>query len=102
VLLSSHVITDLDESCDHVIVLGEGRKLLDTPIVQAKAEHWLISGDSVGGAELVGSFVGGDGRRMNLVRGEPDPIGPRPREASLDEIVLGYLASARSAERAPN
>ena len=33
-LLSSHVITDIEQACDHLIVLGGGRSLLAVPIAR--------------------------------------------------------------------
>ncbi len=38
-LLSSHVITDIEQACDRLLVLGAGRTLLDLSIAGAIAEH---------------------------------------------------------------
>ena len=38
-LLSSHVITDIEQACDRLLVLGGGRTLLDLSIAGAIAEH---------------------------------------------------------------
>ena len=103
-LLSSHVITDIEEACEHIVVLGAGRKLLDTTIDDAKASHRVLpAGDEADGLGLVGSFLGPDGSRLSLIRNGPGgPAGSAASAsaasapATLEDIVLGYLASART------
>jgi ABC-2 type transport system ATP-binding protein len=41
-LLSSHVITDIEQACDRLLVLGGGRTLLDLSIAAAIAEHVVV------------------------------------------------------------
>jgi ABC-2 type transport system ATP-binding protein len=96
VLLSSHVITDIEQACDRLLVLAAGRALLDLPIAGAIAEHRVLAaGADRGGGSLVGTFPGPDGERLDLVAGDGD----QGRPATLEEVVLGHLASARDAER---
>lgn len=99
-LLSSHVITDIEQACDHLVVLGAGRKLLDAPIDAAIAAHAIVAGDQSGTAGAIGSFIEADGTRITLIEGsaaDHDVAGSRSalRPASLEEVVLGYLASVR-------
>jgi ABC-2 type transport system ATP-binding protein len=101
-LLSSHVITDIEQACDRLLVLGAGRTLLDLSIAGAIAEHRVIEAagavgsDGVPGAppagSVVGVFPGPAGERLSLVRGGAG-LGGRP--ATLEEVVLGHLAAAR-------
>jgi ABC-2 type transport system ATP-binding protein len=103
-LLSSHVITDIEQACDHLVVLGGGRKLLDAPIADAVAAHGIAHGDLTGTPGAVGSFIEADGTRITLVgqaAAAPDPPAARTsrRPATLEEVVLGYLASARAPRR---
>ena len=98
-LLSSHVITDIEQACDRLLVLGAGRTLLDLSIAGAIAEHRVIESEGASGAagpppagSLVGVFPGPAGERLSLVRGDAG-IGGRP--ATLEEVVLGHLAAAR-------
>ena len=92
VLLSSHVITDIEQACDHLIVLGNGRKLLDASIAAAVADHTVVeSWESLPG-ETVGRFLGPSGDPLALLRGA---AGPMTRPATLEEVVLGYLVSGR-------
>jgi ABC-2 type transport system ATP-binding protein len=98
-LLSSHVITDIEQACDRLLVLGGGRTLLDLSIAGALAEHTVVElvGPSAPGADgslgdrVVGVFPGPEGERLALVRGAAD--GSRP--ATLEEVVLGHLAAGR-------
>jgi ABC-2 type transport system ATP-binding protein len=92
-LLSSHVITDIEQACDRLLVLGGGRKLLDVSIAEARATHRVVEeGDAVGGAIVVGRFPGPAGERLALVAGASGP----GRPATLEEIVLGHLAAGRT------
>src|SRR4029078_4422887 len=54
-LLSSHVITDIEQACDHLIVLGGGRSLLAVSIADAIAGPSVVDGSGAGvGARAVG------------------------------------------------
>ena len=100
-LLSSHVITDIEQACDRLLVLGGGRTLLDLSIAGAIAEHSVVDStadaDATDGAAapapmaVVGTFPGPAGERLSLVRGSA----PGGRAATLEEVVLGHLAAAR-------
>jgi ABC-2 type transport system ATP-binding protein len=89
-LLSSHIVTDVEQACDRLIVLGVGRVLLNDSVAGAMAAH-AISATEL--PDAVASFGAPDGSRIWLVRGDGD------RPATLDEVVLGYLASGRSPAR---
>jgi ABC-2 type transport system ATP-binding protein len=96
-LLSSHIVTDVEQACDRLIVLGVGRVLLHEPVVDALAIHGIQT-DGVAAGGAVASFAGPAGERLTLVRradvaGGAEGDGLRP--ASLEEVVLGYLASGR-------
>lgn len=93
-LLSSHVITDIEQACDRLLVLGAGKTLLDVSIAGAIAEHRVIdASDGPAPADgLVGSFPGPAGERLSLVRGDASVGG---RAATLEEVVLGHLAAGR-------
>jgi ABC-2 type transport system ATP-binding protein len=94
VLLSSHVITDIEQACDRLLVLAAGRALLDLPIAGAIAEHRVLpAGTERGRGTVVGTFPGPAGERLELVAGDSD--GGHGRAATLEEVVLGHLASAR-------
>ena len=102
-LLSSHVITDIEQACDRLIVLGKGHTLLDLSISEALAHHRVIDGSPVGPTAadgLVGSFPSPGGDPLTLVRvpvaltlGAGVPVAGRP--ATLEEIVIGHMAAGR-------
>ncbi len=97
VLLSSHVITDIEQACDRLLVLGAGRTLLDLPIAGAIASHRVVSTDALialdGSSRFVGRFPGPAGEPLALVAGDV-AVG---RSATLEEVVLGHLAAGRLA-----
>jgi ABC-2 type transport system ATP-binding protein len=91
-LLSSHVITDIEQACDRLLVLGGGRKLLDVSMEEARAVHRVADGDGpIDAGRLVGRFPDQEGKLVALVR---DAGGPG-RPATLEEVVLGHLAAGR-------
>jgi len=89
-LLSSHIVTDVEQACDRLIVLGVGKVLLHETVASALEAHSISSAEHT---DAVGSFGAPDGSRIYLVRGTAD------RPATLDEVVLGYLASGRAERR---
>jgi ABC-2 type transport system ATP-binding protein len=91
-LLSSHIVTDVEQACDRLIVLGIGRVLLHASVADALAAHRIAAADEAVG-EVIASFAGPAGERLALQR---DGDG---RSATLEEIVLGYLASTRVVEQ---
>jgi ABC-2 type transport system ATP-binding protein len=95
--LSSHIVTDVEQACDRLVVLGVGRILLHDTVADALATHWMATDGATtpeGGA--IGSFGGPGGERLTLLRQESPSVGTGLRPASLEEVVLGYLASGRA------
>ncbi|HTC86612.1 MAG TPA: ABC transporter ATP-binding protein [Candidatus Acidoferrum sp.] len=101
-LLSSHVISDIEQACDRLLVLGSGRKLLDVSIPEAIATHRVLEADDPGAEGAVGAFPGPSGERLALVaipraHGDETRDATLPgRPATLEEVVLGHLAVGRS------
>lgn len=91
-LLSSHIVTDVEQACDRLVVLGVGQVLLQASVADAVTSHRVAPADSAVG-EVIATFAGRAGERIALQRDG----GGRP--ATLEEIVLGYLASARPAPK---
>jgi ABC-2 type transport system ATP-binding protein len=94
VLLSSHIVGELDEVCDRLIVLAPARVQLDAGMAWARAHHRLVPLAEAGDLDVVGSFANRRGVHTALVRTD-DPVADPPR---LDDIVLGYLAAGRRPE----
>ena len=102
-LLSSHVITDIEQACDRLIVLGKGHTLLDLSISEALAHHRVIEGppvDPMSTEGFVGSFPAPGGEPLALVRiPVVQPVGAvgsaAGRSATLEEVVIGHMAAGR-------
>ncbi len=103
-LLSSHVITDIEQACDRLVVLGKGHTLLDVSVAEALSHHRVVEATATEAVEVagvdafVGAFPAPAGEPLALVRapvvapaGSP-PIG---RAATLEEVVIGHLAAGR-------
>ncbi|SEU33709.1 ABC transporter ATP-binding protein [Nonomuraea wenchangensis] len=100
VLLSSHVVSDLEETCDWLVVLNGGRLQVSGDIEELLDGHLVLTGPdeaSAAGTQMVGGSR--TGRQVSmLVRGAP-PLDPRwqARRPGLEELVMGYLRSPESA-----
>lgn len=92
-LLSSHIVTDVQEACDRLVVVTAGRVRLSDTVDAAIAHHSIVTG-SDGSAPAVGTFPDNSGERQTLVRSIPGKTPRNGRAATLEEIVLGYLASS--------
>jgi ABC-2 type transport system ATP-binding protein len=90
--LSSHIVTDVEEACDRLIVISDGQIRLDASVAEARAGHW-IAGDLSEPPDVVGSFPAPNGRQIRVGR-DISPSG-NVRPASLEEIVLAYLAAGK-------
>ena len=92
-LLSSHVITDIEQACDHLIVLGGGRSLLAVSIADAIAGHSVVDGVAGAAVSAIGTFPSPTGEPLTLLRGRGG------RAATLEEVVIGHLAAGRVSRR---
>jgi ABC-2 type transport system ATP-binding protein len=90
VLLSSHIVTDVEQACDELLVLTAGHLVLHATIAEALSSHCTLPADDLRAAEPIGTFAGPTGQQLALLHGTAGPA------ASLEEIVLGYLASVRT------
>ncbi|GLW49835.1 ABC transporter ATP-binding protein [Streptomyces sp. NBRC 14336] len=94
IVMSSHVVAELEGSCDHLLLLGAGRVRLAGPLDDLLAAHRLVTGsaqDSLDPHTVVESRT--TGRQLTaLIR----PAGPvaaswQSAEPTLEELVLGHL-----------
>jgi ABC-2 type transport system ATP-binding protein len=102
VVLSSHILADLERVCDHLIILSAARVQLHGAIDELLAEHCMLIGPrDEAAAVMSGRTVLQEwrtGRTTSLlVRGRPEPADPSwvAEEVSLEEIVLAYLGQGR-------
>lgn len=107
VMMSSHVVADLEGSCDHLLLIGGGRVRLAGDLDDLVAAHTLITGP----AHSPGNGTGADtvrdlaphtvvesrttGRQLTALVRPNGPLGDewRTAEPSLEELVLAHLRS---------
>jgi ABC-2 type transport system ATP-binding protein len=93
-LLSSHIVTDVEQACDRIVLLASGRLLLDASVADVLERFDCVPATDPKRDRAIGTFAGPDGQSISLVPSEPGG-----RRASLEEVVLGHLAAGRG--RAP-
>jgi ABC-2 type transport system ATP-binding protein len=99
VLLSSHVIWDVEPIADRLLLLAEGEVLVHEAVAMVLASHRAGAPNEcepVG--ERVSLFPDRDGRPRELRRVEAGSAGPN---TTLEEVIMGYLASRRRARARP-
>jgi ABC-2 type transport system ATP-binding protein len=101
VVMSSHLVSDLERICDYIVVLVASRIQVAGPVTEVLAGHHLVSGPGVdltdlpGEAEII-SAARNLGHTTALVRARAAPQHPawtvtRPH---LEDVVLGYMSRA--------
>jgi ABC-2 type transport system ATP-binding protein len=97
VVLSSHALSEIEETADRLLVLGEGRVLYDDTVEHSIATHRVIDpGADLDGVQVVAGFPGRADQVHILGRTTSAKVGRAP---TLEEVVLGYLAEARTLAR---
>ena len=98
VLLSSHLVTDMERICDYLIVLSQSRVQVLGEVDALLATHRVLTGPRKDRAEVAGAEVisaSHTERQSTLfVRSTtsiPDPVWTA-HEVSLEDLVLEYLA----------
>ena len=93
VLLSSHIVTDIQSVCDSLIVLSGGRITLHERIDVTLGQFAVLDG-SVESTAALSTFADADGSVIQLVSASVAAARP----ATLEEIVLGHLAMGIASE----
>ncbi|HEX6339461.1 ABC transporter ATP-binding protein [Umezawaea sp.] len=102
VVLSSHVLADLDGICDHLLLLSNGRVRLAGDVEDLLAEHRLVVGPRSLDVppEVLVERRDTDRQSTVLVRGWEGPPGVEVLDPTLEELALGYFRAGRvAAER---
>jgi ABC-2 type transport system ATP-binding protein len=105
IVLSSHLLTDLERVCDHLIVVAAGQVRVDGSIETLLRAHRLLLGPPpngpIGGvADVIDTS--GDGRQTAMtVRIDGPVLDPRwtAEDIGLEDLVLAYLARGRETAR---
>ncbi|OYD67057.1 ABC transporter ATP-binding protein [Rhodococcus sp. OK302] len=98
VLLSSHIISELADVSDRLLLLGDGNARLSGPLDELVSAHYVLVGDGdpsdVVGAGRVVHTDKGLRRNTHLVEGcRPSAMpGWTVDDATLDDLVLGHLS----------
>ncbi|MET9384701.1 ABC transporter ATP-binding protein [Streptomyces sp. NPDC002928] len=104
IVMSSHVVAELEDSCDHLLLIGGGRVRLAGEIDDLLAAHTLVSAPAqtvLDPHAVVESRT--TGRQLTaLIR----PTAPMPGDwrtstPSLEELVLSYLRNPQATALAP-
>jgi len=106
VVLSSHLVAELERVCDHLVLLDGGRVRLAGDIEGVVAEHRLLVGPREAARPAGVHVVAAEQaqRQTTLwVRGEPPDLaaGWGVSPLSLEDVVLAYLAGPAPGEAAP-
>jgi ABC-2 type transport system ATP-binding protein len=101
VVLSSHLVGDLERVCDYLIVLVGSRVRLAGPVEELLAGHHLLSGPrrdprSLPDSMQVISASHTDVQSTLLVRTSGPVLDPAwmVSEVALEDLVLGYMSQA--------
>jgi ABC-2 type transport system ATP-binding protein len=96
IVVSSHVISEIETTATRLLVLGEGRVLFNDTVEHAVGAHRVVddAADPIV-AEPISMFPGRTGEHLLVRRTSLDG----GREPELEEVVLGYLALARAETR---
>ncbi|WP_406861793.1 ABC transporter ATP-binding protein [Streptomyces sp. HUAS MG47] len=100
VVMSSHILTELEGACDHLLLVHGGRVRLEGPIDELLAAHTLLTGPvaDLSPHTVVSSST--TGRQLTaLIRHEGPVEGPwEATEPTLEDLLLAHL---RTPEGAP-
>ncbi|MEU1105864.1 ABC transporter ATP-binding protein [Streptomyces tibetensis] len=96
VVMSSHVVAELEGSCDHLLLLGSGRVRLAGPLDDLLAAHTLVTGragEALDPHTVVESRT--TGRQLTALVRPAGHLGDgfQSDRPSLEEVVLAHLRS---------
>jgi ABC-2 type transport system ATP-binding protein len=97
VLLSSHVLAELERVADYLVLISRGRVRLDGTVEDLLSRHRLVTGPPGGAAAPHWRTVrdtGAAAQRHLLVHtppGDPIPPGWEARSVTLEELAMAYL-----------
>lgn len=101
VVLSSHLISDLERACDYLIVLVASQVRVAGPVEELLASHHLLSGprrdrERVSAGQEVVSASHIDRQTTLLVRTDDPILDPSGTvsQVGLEDLVLAYMGDA--------
>ena len=104
VLLSSHVLAELERVADHLILISRGRVRLDGPVDELLSRHRLLTGardlSHDPGWRTVQQTSAGAQTHLLVEAADPTPPGWEARPVSLEELTMAYLREDAGAQQA--
>jgi ABC-2 type transport system ATP-binding protein len=91
VVLSSHILGDIEAICDWIVLLRAGRVVLQGSIAAVLEAHRIADGP--GSGDVVARYLDLDGSLKTLVRSTSG------RKPTLEEVVIAYLAGPPGSPR---
>ena len=103
VFLSSHIISELEPVCDHLIILSSSAVRISGSVEELLADHRILVGPRGTPLRGVQVIAVREAERQStlLVRGRPHDLDPAWQilPPDLDEVVLAYLSDRIAGER---
>jgi ABC-2 type transport system ATP-binding protein len=103
VVLSSHVIAELERICDYLIILADGNVQVMGDIDELLSSHKLLVGPRIDAATAARDSSVIEARHTELesallvkLDGHTPPPQWRVRDVSLEDLVLGYLGNSQA------
>ncbi|MGW2018696.1 ABC transporter ATP-binding protein [Streptomyces sp. NPDC001927] len=100
VVMSSHILTELEGACDHLLLVDDGRVRLDGTIDDLLAAHVLLRGPVADLAPHTVVDSRTTGRQLTaLVRREGRVEGPwETTQPTLEDLLLAHLRASKTPE----
>jgi len=99
VVMSSHLLTDMREVCDHILLIDEGRVQVDGDIEEVLAQHRILVGPVANESAVEGTLISATRTQRQstllLREAKPVPEGWAGAEPDLESLVMGYLRASR-------
>ncbi|MFF9344366.1 ABC transporter ATP-binding protein [Streptomyces sp. NPDC014773] len=102
VVMSSHILTELEGACDHLLLVQDGRIRLDGAIDELLAAHTLLTGPIADLAPHTVVDSRTTGRQLTALVRRRGPVEGvwEASEPSLEQLLLAHLRASRSPEGA--
>jgi ABC-2 type transport system ATP-binding protein len=97
VLVSSHLVSDLEGAFDYIVAMGNGKILLSGGVTEVTRRYVVepVRPADVAGPQELGRFVARDGQLTRVLwSGTASHPGRRP--ATLEEVILSILAGSQT------
>ncbi len=88
VLFSTHIVSDLESVADDVVLLSEGKVLVNEPLETLKGKYSLAAFKEKPQNAVIGLKTVKEGFEGLVLKNETPPVGAMLREPALEEIIL--------------